>query len=216
MKHSEQLGDLATALAKAQGEMEHASKDKLNPHFKSKYADLGSVWDAVRVPLSKHGLSVLQLPTVDAGVVSICTILMHSSGQYIEATYALPAMKNDAQGFGSAITYMKRYALTGVGVAPEEDDGNAASAKPGNGHTESMPPQGPIGTDQDKKALANQWGAAAITQIEAHKSYDDLGVWHHKNADKIAAVRGHNEALHKRICAALDKKQNELRPIAAE
>lgn len=215
MKHSEQLGDLATALAKAQGEMENAIKAKINPHFKSKYSDLSSVWDVIREPLSKHGLSVVQLPSMDEqGRVNICTMLLHASGQYIEASYALPATKPDAQGFGSAITYMKRYALTGVGVAPEDDDGNGASGKMPT--TESLPPAGPIGTDQDKKVIATQWGQAALGIIEAAKSYDDLGVWHRKNADKIAAVRGHNEALHKRICMALDKKQNDLRPIAAE
>lgn len=136
MRHSEQLADLAKALSAAQGEMENAAKAKLNPHFKSKYADLGSVWDAIREPLAKNGLSVIQLPFTDeAGLVRMSTLLMHASGQWIEASYALPPTKADPQGFGSAITYMKRYALTGLGVAPEDDDGNAASVKSGRGGT---------------------------------------------------------------------------------
>lgn len=129
MNRSEQINELAAALSKAQGAMENAAKAKVNPHFKSKYADLSSVWDAIREPLSKNGLSVLQLPEMDeAGNVRINTILMHASGQFIEASYALPPMQNTAQGLGSAITYMKRYALSGVGVAPEDDDGNAATS----------------------------------------------------------------------------------------
>lgn len=86
----------------------------------------------------------------------------------------------------------------------------------GNGHTEPNPPQGPIGTDQDKKAIATQWGQAALGIIQGAKTYDELGAWHRHNADHIARVRGHNEALHKRILMALDKKQSELRPVAAE
>lgn len=140
MRHSEQLNDLAKALSAAQGAMENASKGKVNPHFKSKYADLGSIWDAIREPLAKHGLSVVQLPFTDeAGQIRVSTLLMHSSGQWIEASYALPPTKGDAQGFGSAITYMKRYALTGMGVAPEDDDGEAAVRPAANGSAATLP-----------------------------------------------------------------------------
>jgi hypothetical protein len=139
LKHSEQLDQLAKALSAAQGVMENAAKGKINPHFKSKYADLGSIWDAIREPLAKNGLSVVQLPfTDDAGLVRVSTLLLHQSGQWIEAGYALPPTKGDAQGFGSAITYMKRYALTGMGVAPEDDDGNAASAGAGKTITDEQ------------------------------------------------------------------------------
>lgn len=141
INRSAEIGELAKALATAQGAMENASKDKLNPHFKSKYADLGSVWDAIREPLSKNGLSVVQLPcTDDGGKVQVTTLLMHASGQWIEATYSLRPTKDDPQGVGSAITYMKRYALAGIGVAPEDDDGNLASARNGNGNGHAPAP----------------------------------------------------------------------------
>lgn len=215
------MKQIAEALALAQGQIDAAIKKSDNPAFKSngkaiKYADLTAVWEACRDPLTKNGLSVVQTTDFDAGEVWLKTILLHKSGETIEGRYPLRPTTQNPQGFGSAITYARRYclaAMVGI-VADVDDDGNAASGKTVT--TEAMPPQGPIGTDQDKKALANQWGAAAITQIEAHKSFDDLGAWHHKNADKIAAVRGHNEALHKRIITALDKRQNELRPMAAE
>lgn len=122
------LKNLAAALAKAQSEMEGAKKDVTNPHFKSKYADLASVWDAIRGPLTKNGLSVVQLLRSIQGGVEVETILLHSSGERIGDVFAVPASKADAQGYGSAATYARRYSLMAlVGVAPEEDDGNAAS-----------------------------------------------------------------------------------------
>ncbi len=176
MRHSESLSDLAKALSAAQGEMENAAKAKLNPHFKSKYADLGSVWDAIREPLAKNGLSVVQLPFTDeAGAVRVSTLLMHASGQWIEASYALPPTKGDAQGYGSAITYMKRYALTGMGVAPEDDDGNAASVR-GNGAKASIISEEQAETifDLIKRAKADTakfcayMGVASVPDIIAH------------------------------------------------
>ena len=128
---SESIAALAAALSKAQGVMEGATKAGLNPHFKSKYADLASVWDACRKPLSDNGLSVVQLPGGDGQTLSVTTILMHESGEWIEGTMTMTPTKNDPQGVGSCLTYARRYALAAtVGISPEDDDGNAASAKP--------------------------------------------------------------------------------------
>jgi hypothetical protein len=132
METSETLNELATALAKAQGQLEGAKKQNLNPAFRSKYADLASVWDACRDALSKNGLSVVQAPsavrTDDGGwAVELDTRLLHTSGQWVENTLVVPVGKPDAQGVGSALTYARRYALSAfVGIAPEDDDGNAA------------------------------------------------------------------------------------------
>lgn len=130
MKTSDSIKELATALAKAQAIMAGATKDKTNPAFRSKYADLASVWDACRDALTKHGLSIVQMTRPsEAQEVVVITRLMHSSGEWIESELALPVTKNDAQGFGSALTYSRRYALAAmVGVAPEDDDGQAAAA----------------------------------------------------------------------------------------
>lgn len=151
MRTSEQINEIATALAKAQGEMGAALKDATNPFFKSKYADLASVWDACRGPLTKHGLSIAQFPTTEysgtpeiykwtskmgeerAGVrviciVSVVTRLLHTSGQFLEDTSSAMLPSGDPQAVGSAITYLRRYSLQSIaGVAPEDDDGNAAS-----------------------------------------------------------------------------------------
>jgi hypothetical protein len=108
-----------------------AKKDSTNPHFKTAYADLASVWDACRAPLANAGLSVVQLVSSDATHAIIETILAHSSGEWVSSTLAVPLTKADAQGLGSAITYGRRYALAAiVGVCPADDDGEAAVARP--------------------------------------------------------------------------------------
>lgn len=119
---------LFTALAKAQGEMSHASKDGVNPHFRSKYATLSSVIDAYRVVFAKHGLSVVQISRPHTRGVIVETMLHHASGEYLSGGEVfVPASKNDAQGFGSALTYARRYGLSMVtGVSADDDDGNAA------------------------------------------------------------------------------------------
>lgn len=123
------LAKLAEALCKAQGQMEGAAKDSVNPHFKNKYADLAAVWDAIRKPLAANGLSVIQFPRTVQNGVEIETTLLHSSGEFLRDVLWLPCSKADAQGIGSAITYARRYALMAVcGIAPVDDDGEAAVA----------------------------------------------------------------------------------------
>jgi hypothetical protein len=147
MNRSEQINELAAALAKAQGDLKGAVKDSANPFFKSKYADLASVWDACRTPLSKNGLSIIQTHVPSPDEVVVETTLAHSSGQWISSVLSAKPVKNDPQGIGSCITYLRRYSLSSmVGIAPEDDDGNAASHSNGNGngyHKESpLPPEG--------------------------------------------------------------------------
>lgn len=128
---SSSIAALAAALAKAQGEMEAATKANINPHFKSRYADLASVWDACRGPLSKHGLAVLQPVSADGARVTVTTILVHSSGEWLSEALTMTAAQNTPQGVGSTITYGRRYGLSSmVGIAPDDDDGNAASGRP--------------------------------------------------------------------------------------
>lgn len=127
---SEQIDQLATALAKAQGEMSVARKDKNNPFFKSSYADFESIISASRPSLAKHGLSVVQPPFVYEGDSSyLVTILMHSSGQWIKSKAKHNPLKTDVQSLSSYNTYLKRMCYASlIGVATgEDDDGNAAS-----------------------------------------------------------------------------------------
>lgn len=133
MQKSDTIGALAAALAKAQAALPSAVKDAVNPHFRSKYADLAAIWQAARKPLADNGLSVVQLPTeAGDGKIGLTYILMHTSGEWISDTVSSPIVKNDPQGVGSALTYLRRYslaALVGI-VADEDDDGNAASQAP--------------------------------------------------------------------------------------
>jgi hypothetical protein len=125
---SDSIGALVAALAKAQGAMKGATKDALNPHFKSKYADLASVWEACRAPLASNGLAILQPVSAIGPSVTVTTLLAHSSGEWIAESLTMTATANTPQAVGSAITYGRRYGLSAmVGIAPEDDDGEAAS-----------------------------------------------------------------------------------------
>ncbi len=127
MIKSDSIAALSASLAKAQGELENASKNANNPHFKSRYADLAELLNTVRPVLSKHGLAVIQMPSFDSGVASVETLLTHSSGEYVSSTCSAPVTKQDAQGVGSAITYLRRYSLAAFcGIAQEDDDANSS------------------------------------------------------------------------------------------
>jgi hypothetical protein len=130
MNKSESIASLAKALAKAQSEVENANKGSVNPHFKSKYADLAEVINTVRPVFSANGLSFVQMPSFDAGVVNVETVLMHESGEWVSEIASAPVTKQDAQGVGSAITYLRRYSMAAfAGIAQEDDDANASIGK---------------------------------------------------------------------------------------
>jgi len=135
MNTSEQISELAAALAAAQGAMKNAVMNRTNPHFKSRYADLAAIWDAARQPLSANGLAVVQ--TIGDGVLH--TRLLHTSGQWIASEHPLP-MAGRPQEIGSALTYARRYSLSAlIGIAADEDDdANAASRSNGKDNTEKL------------------------------------------------------------------------------
>ena len=128
MNKSESIKSLAVAMCKAQAEMGGAHKGANNPFFKSKYADLGAVVQAVKEPFANNGLSYVQFPINDGDKVGVETILMHDSGEWLMNSFTVKASKQDAQGAGSVITYCRRYGLQAVaGIPSEDDDGNGAS-----------------------------------------------------------------------------------------
>ena len=123
------INELATALAKAQGEMLPAKQSGYNPHFKNNYATITDCWDVIRVPFAKYGLSVSQPTVVIDGKAYLRTVLLHSSGQTLSSDFPLPAA-NNIQGTGSAISYARRYclkSLVGIADSEGEDDGEASS-----------------------------------------------------------------------------------------
>lgn len=196
MQTSETINELAAALSKAQGEITGALKDSANPFFKSKYADLASCWDACRGPLSKNGLSVIQIPEHDnQGIcIGLTTTLAHSSGQWMRGTLQVKPKDDTPQAMGSALTYARRYALTAVvGIAQVDDDGNAASGRAnGNGqaYAESHKPAGDIPKSVDPNAAE-----AASNAMHATLHEGDL-------EEKIRALRVMD--LHDKLNATQD------------
>jgi hypothetical protein len=132
VNQSENIGELAAALAKAQAAMDNAKKDSDNPFFKSKYADLTAIWSACREQLTANGLAIVQATDESDDAVVVVTKLIHSSGQWMEGRLRMKPVKNDPQGIGSCISYARRYALAAmVGVCTEDDDAEAATRGPG-------------------------------------------------------------------------------------
>lgn len=131
MRMSETIAELATALSKAQGMIDDATKTGLNPMFKSRYADLAAVRSVIREPLAVNDLVVMQFPRTADNCVEVETMLMHKSGEFMAETLRIPVAKWDAQGIGSGITYARRYGLMSMlAIASEDDDGNAAVQRP--------------------------------------------------------------------------------------
>lgn len=128
MKRSESTKEIATALCAAQSVMRNALKENTNPAFRSKYADLAAYIEASREALAKNGLALSQGVAADGAQVTVTTLLIHKSGEWLENDLTLQAMKQDPQGIGSAISYGRRYSLAAIlNMASEDDDGNASS-----------------------------------------------------------------------------------------
>lgn len=162
------IKELATALAAAQGKVENAKKLNKNPHFKSNYADLATIWDVIREPLTSEGLSVVQLPCeAPPGQVGLVTHILHKSGQSITDRFFLTLKDaSNPQNVGSCLTYMKRYALLGVaGIASEDDDGNAATGRP----SPAVPP-----VDYSKTVADTMAQLAKCTGVEARALYAEV------------------------------------------
>jgi len=156
MQKSESIGNLSKALTAVQAALKPAIKDSNNPFFKSKYADLNSVWDSCRELLAANGLSVIQGNSVGLdNTVIVETILAHESGEWIQSELSLPLAKHDPQGVGSAVTYGRRYGLAAaVGiVADVDDDGNAASKPPTNQPTAQAKPTAKDGIIEGIKTI---------------------------------------------------------------
>lgn len=169
---SESIKELATALSKAQSEMHGAKKTAINPFHKNKYATLEDVWDAIREPLTKNGLSVVQTLGFDEKMgPTLTTMLLHSSGEWIEGTRPLHAKSPDPQAIGSAITYARRYDMMALlGICPEDDDGERATAPmrkdpyPQGGYPKPKPQQ--KHTPQQSSQSDQPWNRNNIHSME--------------------------------------------------
>lgn len=178
---SEQCDQLFTALSAFQGEVQPPKKTATNPHFKSKFADLAEVLDAVRGPMAKHGLSLTQMPvgTCD-GVVRVVTLVGHKSGQWLKGILDMPLAQKTPQGVGSTVSYARRYcAMAALGIAAEDDDGEAAEGRGGprqsngSGQASSAPKSDAVGLGKAvmetlHRELSAQSDIDALAQFHNH------------------------------------------------
>ena len=184
MRHSEGIAQLAAALASAQSELRSIAKDRTNPHFRNRYATLDAIMDTVRPVLAAHGLSVVQGVEESAGDVrgvTVETMLLHKSGEWVASSVFMPLAKADPQGVGSAMTYGRRYGVSAMLAlaTDEDDDGNAGSqgGKPAarrapvtdhDGH-EVAAPTGDAPTDKQRAFLGKLMQSSVFTDAERRK-----------------------------------------------
>lgn len=132
INQSESIAELATALSQAQAEIKPAKKSGFNPHFKAHFATLEDIFNAAQLVLPRFGLSLIQSTELIDGVTLLRTVLLHSSGQWIDGLYPVLCQKNDPQGLGSGMTYSRRYAaMAMLGLPAEDDDAEAATDRGG-------------------------------------------------------------------------------------
>jgi hypothetical protein len=220
MRTSEAIDALSAAMAAAQGEMKPAIKDATNPHFKSKYADLSSVFEAVRGPFAKHGLSVWQeLGNADGGV-TVSTRVVHKTGQWVEfGPLYVPAGKQDAQGLGSAATYARRYGLaSALGVcADEDDDGHAAASGNGGGRLPAQPAApAPKSADVPWTIKATSPEDFAKKFVERMAKAPDVQAATKLHDDNDANLKSLSKELYESCALAYDMKVGQHSKQAAE
>lgn len=183
------VGALQAALAKAQGAMRAAPKNRVNPHFKNRYADLDAVKEAARVPLSENGLAVTQWPATRGKSVSIITMLGHASGEWILRELVLDARDGAPQSVGSAITYGLRYGFcAAVGMtADEDDDGEEPRAK-GKGKPAAAASAEPrYEPDADSQADRHYMGTEADKEV-LRAAFERHGIHDNRVKHAVAAA----------------------------
>lgn len=176
IERSDQIGDLISAIAKAQADFGHATKTTTNSAFNSKYADLAANIDAVRPALNKHGVALLQFPEVDleTQTVSVKTSL-HFAEQFISQTFIAPAVGRqgfNVQSIGAATTYLRRYGLQALcGLASEDDDGNSVA-------TENAPiTKKSNGADKAVTVTPEEWEKRHALWTEAFQECASIDEW---------------------------------------
>lgn len=213
---SEDIDELATALAKAQGEIKAAAKSKANPFFKSMYADLSAIMEVCRTPLSANNLAIIQVTCFDPENIWLETTLIHKSGQWVRSRYPLRPTKDDPQGLGSALTYARRYslaAMVGVVADDEDDDGSGASREIGENAEQDQADDGKQKTKA--QAAAIEWAKAAIEDIRACKDNKELLAWEDKNAKTLVKLHKAHLASHGEVVAAIQMAQDKFNPLGA-
>jgi len=209
MQKSDSITELAKALVKAQAQLPAAEKGAVNPAFKSRYANLADCWEACRKPLIENGLSVSQLPAPgDDGRLHLTTLLLHISGEWICSECVLPLAKNDPQGYGSAMTYARRYGLAAIiGLVQDDDDGNAAS------HPAATAPRSQQQAQQQAGASKpTQSPQGTLTWQGVLKAAESVPGLTEPNPDKPQYQKPSAELFHLCAKANVPKKFSEWQP----
>jgi len=180
---SEQINELAAALAKAQGAITGAKKGVENTYFHSKYADLAACWDACRGPLSDNGLAVIQTTVPHPEGVTVVTTLAHSSGQWVRGLLTMIADKPGPQPLGSLMSYARRYGMAAiVGLAQVDDDAESATAR-------VSPQKRTKYIKAMNEAVKNQDGPGLLELIEELNNEEQLAIWNELRSDERAAIK---------------------------
>lgn len=200
------MKNIATAMVKAQKAFGPALKTNTNPHFRSKYADLSACVEAVIDALNANGIALIQQTRQDDTGVTVETVFLHESGETLSSgPLHVPAAKQDPQGYGSALTYARRYSLMAAcGIAPEDDDGNAASKRPSIKHS----PVEPVGVTPERLSLITDTADAikerfASTDVvgayelaaEWTDSEERQALWKQLPSNIRSAIKAHAESL---------------------
>lgn len=213
------MKQIATALVKAQKEFGPALKTSTNPHLKNKYANLASVVEAVIDALNNNGIYLMQMTheTPDGAMAE--TVFLHESGEMLSAgKLFFPASKHDAQGYASSLSYVRRYSLMAAcGIAPEDDDGNAASkpvpkpapkveAKP-EPKVEAKPEPKPVQTNE---GVANFAMSMFIEFLPSAKTEAELNAFWKENKEAVAKIKAHDESLYVDLLAKFKARKDEI------
>jgi hypothetical protein len=228
---TENTADLATALAKAQATMKAAAMDKMNPHFKNKYASLAAVIDAIRKPLADNGLCYTQTTEVREGGFVLVTTLHHASGQWIAGEYPLPVGVKP-QELGSALTYARRYCLSAIACIAADEDDDAEGART-NGQTASAPrakpspvkPQavsapinpetGEVSPHKITAADEMAWGGLYVAAINMAQDEAEIKQWQDANKENLVALESAAPKVYGRVMDRVAEKTASFKQKAA-
>jgi hypothetical protein len=213
------LKQIATALVKAQKEFGPALKTSTNPHFRSKYADLAACVEAVIDALNNNGIYLMQMTheTPDGAMAE--TVFLHESGEMLSAgKLFFPASKHDAQGYASSLSYVRRYSLMAAcGIAPEDDDGNAASKPvPKPVPKVETKPEPKVEAKPEPKQVQTNAGVADFAMsmfiefLPSAKTEAELNAFWKENKEAVAKIKAHDESLYVDLLAKFKARKDEI------
>jgi hypothetical protein len=220
---SETTADLNAALAKAQSAMKAAAFNKTNPHFKNRYADLASVIDAIRDPLTANGLSYTQTTEIRDGGFVLVTTLRHGTGQWIASEYPLPIAAKP-QELGSALTYARRYSLSAIACVAADDDDDAEGARKEDQRSSAPTPKPNVmqakkeSVPQEPQAIAAsdfvEWGGLFVAAVGMANGEAEVNEWLSKNEVGLSALESSAPKVFDRVQKRIAEKRETFKKAA--